>query len=185
MGSSGGSGGFWSLKLRMLSQLVVLLFAVFAAVRDAMAPGKKVGARVLLLVVLAMAIGLMVSRDTYLPFLGYAAFPPAAIVAERVPDKADRETQIAVDAPDGTRIVYWGASKDAGHVVPDPWTAYGDYANTGVAFVRDGVAKLRFQCPTQYKVGFGGRTLSRHLHYRVCGGSGLIGPVETTYVTCE
>jgi len=176
---------FWELKLRMVSVAIVLLFTIFVTIRMQMSAGISILLRISIAVVTGMAIGLLIQRDTYLPFLGYAVFPPAAIVSERIPDKADLETQVTVDAPNGARVIYWGAEKEAGAVVPNPWDAYGGYSNTGVAIVREGVAKLRFQCPTQYKVGAMGTVLKRHLHYRVCCAvSGMLGPVQTKYVTC-
>ena len=169
----------WSIRLRMYAQVLVLLFALFASVK-VLAGSGKAGAwgRVGALLVLMSAVGLMMSRDTFLPFLGFAALPPAALLTERVPDAAD-----------GSRVIYWGAGAETapGAVFADPWSAYADFANTGVAAVRDGLAKVRFVCPSQYKVGgrFVARTLDRHLHYRVCcAKTGMIGPVQTKYVTC-
>jgi len=181
----------WSIRLRMYAQVLVLLFALFASVK-VLAGSGKAGAwgRVGALLVLVSAVGLMMSRDTFLPFLGFAALPPAALLTERVPDKADLETTLSVpDAADGSRVIYWGAGAETapGAVFADPWSAYADFANTGVAAVRDGLAKVRFVCPSQYKVGgrFVARTLDRHLHYRVCcAKTGMIGPVQTKYVTC-
>lgn len=181
----------WSIRLRMAVQLLVLLFAIFAAVRTMLTPETGTIGRTVAGLVIGSALGLMLSRDTYLPFLGFSALPPAALVSERVPEKADIEIALALpDVAEGSRVIYWGAGPETapGAVVADPWTAYADYANTGVAVVRDGLAKLRFQCPSQYKVGgrFLKRTLERHLHYRVCcAKTGLLGPVETKYVTCD
>jgi len=178
---------FWKLKLRMVYMVVVLLFTIFVTFRMQISSDISIIQRIGITVVLGMAVGMLIQRDTYLPFLGDAVFPPAAIVSERIPEKADLETQVAVDAPDGARVIYWGAAKEAGAgaIVPNPWDAYGDYSNTGVAIVREGVAKLRFQCPTQYQVGAMNHTLKRHLHYRVCCvRSGMLGPVQTKYVTC-
>ena len=182
----------WAIRLRMYAQVLVLLFATVASVKVIAVGGSGGSAlsRIGGLLVLVSALGLMMSRDTFLPFLGFSAVPPAAFVSERVPDKADLETMISVaDAADGSRVIYWGAGpeKAPGAVFADPWAAYADYANTGVAVVRDGIAKLRFQCPSQYKVGgrFINRTLDRHLHYRVCCAmTGMLGPVQTKYVTC-
>lgn len=181
----------WSVRLRMGAQLLVLLFAIFASVRALLTPEAGAMGRAVAALALAAALGLMLSRDTYLPFLGLSALPPAALVSERVPEKADIEIALALpEVAEGSRVIYWGAGPETapGAVVADPWTAYADYANTGVAVVRDGLAKLRFQCPSQYKVGgrFLKRTLERHLHYRVCcAKTGLLGPVETKYVTCD
>lgn len=178
----------WSLRLRMLSQLVVLLATIFwtsGALMKNM-DESSVAAKLWLAVVLVAALWLLIQRDTYLPFLGMSAFPPAAIMSERIPERADTEIMLPLEGvADGSRVIYWGAGPDKKTVVSNPWDAYGDYGNTGVAVVRNGVAKIRFQCPTQYKVPMSWKALEKHIHYRVCcARTGLLGPVETKWVAC-
>jgi len=146
--------------------------------RDATIAGKLVS-----LIVFVMIIWVMFRRDTFLPFLGYAAYPVSLVPKESVPLGANKEVTLPIDAPDGTRVIYWGA-KPSEQVKNNPITAYGDYSNAGVATVESKEAIIRFGCPSEYKVGLGKR-LRRHIHYRLCcAQSGLIGPVETVWVTC-
>jgi hypothetical protein len=95
---------------------------------------------------------------------------------------------VKFDAPDGTRIIYWGAlaSPIPSGVYPNPYTAYGNFSNAGVATIKQGEAVIRFHCPGQYKVGrIVERKLKRHIHYRLCcGKAGLLGPVQTLWVNC-
>ena len=140
------------------------------------------------LVLLSVVVGtlaawLLVQRDTYLPFLGYAAVPPTLLKDRFAPSNANVEAAIDVDAPDGTRVLYWGArpSKD---VKSTPWKAYDDWSNAGVAVVKDKRTVVVFHCPGEYEVTYKGK-LERHLHYRLTLGSlGMLSPVQTIKVKC-
>lgn len=135
------------------------------------------------LIVIIMTLWLVFRRDTYLPFLGYCAFPKSLIPNDFAPIGSTTEISVPIDMPNGYRIVYWG-SMTSDKTASNPKLAYGDYSNAGVATVRDGEVKVRFNCPGEYYVP-SGRKLKRHLHYRVCcDKSGLLGPVKTVYVKC-
>lgn len=168
----------------MFLQAIVLLAAFVSGLVMMMARRNRVVAIVAGVVVSLSALVLAFRRDTFLPFLGVAALPPTLIKDELTPRNANVEATIAVpDAPDGARVLYWGA-RAAKEVRPTPWAAYDDWSNAGVATVKGGKALLRFECPTKYRVPVAGE-LERHVHYRVCGGAkGLMGPVRTEYVVC-
>jgi hypothetical protein len=125
------------------------------------------------------SVHLLSSRDSYLPFLGNAVFPPAVLALKTPSDAAFTAT---VPAPPGaTHVVYW-ASESAAGVAPAPGDAYGNFGNSGVVAVSSGIANLPLRCPAQYKVN--GKTLPRHVHYRVIYPSGIAGPVQSSNVTC-
>lgn len=124
----------------------------------------------------------ILSRDYYLRFLGQAAFPCGALV-ERKPDNAT--VQIPVRVTPNSNVIYWAAEplneeKDVKDV--SPWIAYSQYSNSGVVRSdRDGNAVLHVRHPSSYTVPWK-KTLSPHIHYRVCTSSGMIGRVETVFL---
>jgi hypothetical protein len=135
------------------------------------------------LVIFIMAFWLAMHRDTYLPFLSPAAFPPSLI--KDVKDESANKnvhTVIDVDAPDGTKIAFWGALP-SNTVQPTPQIAYDNYSNAGVATVMNKQASISFLCPAKYNVPWGA-TLNRHIHYRVINANGMMSSVKTVYVEC-
>lgn len=171
--------------VNLIAHVIVLLFTLFASIKIMMLSDYNVVAKFIALIVLILALYLILRRDTYLPFLGYAAFPNSLIPNDFAPVGSDTEVNVHFAAPDRTRVIYWGAmpSDKSGNTYSDPKSAYGNFANAGVATVKNGEATIRFSCPGQYMVP--GRKLKRHLHYRFCyGTSGLLGPVQTMWVTC-
>jgi hypothetical protein len=134
-------------------------------------------------VVGTMAAWLLTRRDTYLPFLGAAAIPSTLLKDRVVPADANVEAIIDVDAADGSRVLYWGA-RASSIVESNPWRAYDDYSNAGVATVVDKKAVIVFNCPGEYEVRMRGK-LDRHVHFRVASSApGIIGPVQTAFVKC-
>lgn len=185
----------WETKLAMGAKLLVLLFTVWQGMHlilESMYGGASMWERALGIIVVLAALWLLFQRDVFLPFLGETVFPAAAIAGTVVPEGSDAETVVHVDAPNGSRVVYWAAasrkaeSGGKGEVLsPDPWKAYADYTNAGVAIVMDGIARLRLRCPGRYKVAGGMKKLPRHVHYRVCcTRASMLGPVITAKVEC-
>jgi hypothetical protein len=136
------------------------------------------------------AMHLATKRDTYLPFLGEAAFPRAVLAKDDVQAiEAAGDRTMRVMAPiggsvrDGSLVVYWAAKADKDDkVISTPREAYADSSNAGVAEVRGGKAALMLACPSRYTVR--GKTLNRHVHYRVQQSDGLFGPVMTLKIQC-
>lgn len=173
--------------MHIIGQAIVLLFALFASVKLMLHKESNTVVKFIALLVIIITLWLVFQRDTYLPFLGYAAFPKSLLPNDFSPVNANTEITLHVDASDGTRLIYWGAmsSDKPNGVFGDPRTAYGNYSNAGVATVKRGEANVRFHCPGEYKVMGGGRQLKRHIHYRLCcQKSGLLGPVQTAWVKC-
>lgn len=169
--------------MHMVCQLIILLFALFAGIKMLIMRDIGMFTKFVAVLVIVATLWMVFRRDTYLPFLGYAAFPKSLIPGDFAPVNSNTEINVPFDAPDGTRVIYWGALT-AGGVQSSPQVAYGDYSNAGVATVMHGEATVRFHCPSEYYVPWG-KKLKRHLHYRFCcEKSGLIGPVRTLWVKC-
>lgn len=122
-------------------------------------------------------------RDTYLPFLGETVMP-CSLVADRTPEHADTEVRLSSLEP-GAKLLFWAtepATEGLGRI-KDWRQAYLDFANAGVTTAdAAGHAILRIRKPQPYTVPMKG-LLEAHVHWRVCGGDGLLGPVRTTTIT--
>jgi uncharacterized protein len=128
----------------------------------------------------------LLSRDYYLPFLGEAVFPCGPLVA-KVP--SDANVQVVVSVAPNSNVIYWAADhkqgdgKEGEEILKNPWVAYGQYSNAGVARSDDkGRAVLRVRKPPAYRVPPFGRELKPHVHYRVCDHDGMMSPVRTVEI---
>lgn len=129
------------------------------------------------------ALYLAFQRDTYLPFLGETVMP-CSLMPDRIPDHADTEVAISGVTP-GAKILYWATepATEGLNRINDWRRAYLDFANAGVTTAdAGGHAILRIRKPQPYTVPIKGR-LEAHVHWRVCGNGGMIGPVMTTTLT--
>lgn len=129
------------------------------------------------------AIYIGFSRDTYLPFLGETVMP-CSVLKEKIPDNADLKVRIM--APHKHKVIYWAAepsdANDKLKAVKNWKDAYGDYNNIGVAIAEeDGSALLHVRKPQPYWVP-PGKKLQPHIHYRICGEGGLLGPVRSLFI---
>ncbi len=122
---------------------------------------------------------IVLQRDFYLFFLDQAAFP-CAPMQPKEPEGANTEIRIENLRPD-SNVVFWAAESDD-EIRADPWKAYGQNTNSGVARTDErGTVVIRVRKPASYKVP-SGRALIPHIHYRVCEQPGLLGPVRTISV---
>jgi uncharacterized protein len=134
--------------------------------------------------VIYMLVGLsalfhILSRNFYLPFLGDTVFPCNSMV-EKVPENAD--TSVKITTIPNSNIIFWAAEHD-NEVKENPWIAYVEYSNAGVAKSDvNGVAVLNFRKPAPYKVKNGWKTLVPHVHYRVCKYPGMLSEVKTVFL---
>lgn len=135
---------------------------------------KNIEPIIYILVGLAALLHLL-SRDYYLTFLGPAAFPCGSLVP-RTPDNANKSIEVMVEP--NVNVIYWAA--EPGEDVKDnPWIAYNEFANAGVAKSdATGKAILKFRYPAAYRVPFRGK-IPAHVHYRTCKMSGMMSRVET------
>lgn len=139
--------------------------------------GSVIARAVFLLVALAAA-AVVFRRDFYLPFLGETVMP-CSVLADQTPEGA--ETEIGVKVTPGAKVLFWAAEpanedlKD----LQDYRGAYLQYRNAGVTTAdAAGNATLKVRTPQPYKVPLRGE-LAPHIHYRVCGEGGFMGPVRT------
>jgi uncharacterized membrane protein YuzA (DUF378 family) len=145
--------------------------------------GRGVIANTVYVMVGLAALFLAFKRDTYLPFLGETVMP-CSLMPDRIPEHADTEVAIHGIAP-GAKIMYWATepATDGLTRIKDWSHAYLEYANAGVTTAdAGGHATLRIRKPQPYTVPVKGR-LEAHVHWRVCGDGGMVGPVMTTTVT--
>jgi uncharacterized membrane protein YuzA (DUF378 family) len=146
---------------------------------DPLAKLSNVWVRIVCVLVGVSVLIHMFSRNYYLPFLGDSAYPCGSL-ALKTP--SDANVEVLVNVSPNTNVVYWAAESN-NDVQPNPWMAYSSNTNAGVTRSdATGKAMLRVRRPASYKVPTG-RTLESHIHYRVCISPGMLGPVETTYLT--
>jgi hypothetical protein len=159
-------------------------FAAFGARGDIFRLLGPIGRVIAHGLVAVAALWVAFRRDTYLPFLGETVMP-CSVLMDRVPEHADKEVHVDGLTP-GAKVIFWAAEPATeGLARIRTWQqAYLDYANAGVATV-DGAGHAVFHVrkPAGYVVP-GGRGLTAHVHWRVCGegAGGMLGPVQTTPV---
>lgn len=148
-----------------------------------LASTRGMAARGMYALIIIAALGVALRRDTYLPFLGSTVMP-CSILEERIPEHADTEVSLNGITP-GAKVLYWAAEPaTAGLATIADWRrAYLDFANAGVAVAdAGGHVVLRIRKPQPYTVPTG-RRLEAHVHWRVCGVDGMLGPVQATEIT--
>ena len=162
---------------------IILLYSLYSSIYFISDCDSSNVTKIVAFLVICIALYFGMQRDTYLPFLYCSAFPHTLIKDVHVPPHANVSSVIKVDAPDGTRVAYW-AAVSSNTIFPDPYKAYANYSNTGVAEVKNGKATLMFSCPSQYVVPWG-MTLEKHVHYRIIYNGGMMSRVNTIFVKCN
>jgi uncharacterized membrane protein YuzA (DUF378 family) len=129
------------------------------------------------------AISLLFSKDMYLPFLGETVLPGGSL-QQKTPQSAN--DQVTIKTRPKAKVVYWASEPNPtqGKAVPTWEEAYDEYENSGVAVADDqGNAILRFRgTPQAYTVPLHGR-LEPHIHFRVSGKNGMMGPVQIMFTS--
>lgn len=117
------------------------------------------------------------NRNFYLPFLGTSVYP-THLMQEILPKNASLKIKINNVIPN-TKIVYWASYSKNDVVVDNPWKAYDDYSNSGIASSnKDGIVIVQLRKPVSYRIP-SGSILKPHVHYREMLMNGLLGPVKT------
>jgi hypothetical protein len=144
----------------------------------------------IILLLIASIFMLAFERNFYLSFLGWSVYPCGSL-AEKVPVGATIAVPIKVKP--NSNVIYWATepstttspsstSSDT-EPISNPWDAYANYDNSGVVKSdAGGNAVLRVRSPSSYRVGLFNRKLNKHIHYRVCNQSGMLGEVKTVYI---
>jgi hypothetical protein len=143
--------------------------------------GDGVISKVIYILVGLSALGVMLDRDTYLPFLG-PMVAPCTVLENREPPGATKEIKVIV--PANSKVIYWAAEPGAENMKElKSWKdAYVKYENAGVATANaDGIAVLKVRPPQSYKVPFKGK-IESHVHYRVCGDAGWMGSIQSAFI---
>lgn len=121
------------------------------------------------------AIWLASKQTTWLPFLGYSVMPGSVVPLSK-PTGANKK--INIKTKPNAKIVYW-ASKNSDEKA-DVVDAYGNYSNAGVVMAdAEGNAVAEIVEGAGYVVPTG-KSISRHIHFRIIGSSnGIMGKVMT------
>jgi uncharacterized membrane protein YuzA (DUF378 family) len=132
------------------------------------------------IIIAACGIYLLMKRDTYLPFLGEAAFPIP--LENKIPvKKGDQISLELTDLPPYKKVIYW-ASNPSSNTYDNPVDAYGNYENQGVVTSdKHGKATIIFNKPGAYKVNTH-KKLSVHVHYRYWTKYGLTSEIKTVNI---
>jgi uncharacterized membrane protein YuzA (DUF378 family) len=131
------------------------------------------------LLVATAAILLLIRRDTYLPFLGYTVMPKP--MEEYNPSGENIITKTIENLPPNVKLIYW-AALPSDKTIDNPYDAYGEYTNQGVTTTNsNGIAELKVQNPTSYKVPLKG-TLLPHIHYRYWKSPGMASRLFTVKI---
>lgn len=168
--------------VNMLSFILIFVFTIYQSVYIIANERTSLFLKVIATCVLIATMFVGSLRTTYLPFLGRTVLPASLLKDVSDAKAGDVVVKVPVDAPDGTRVVYW-ASKSADTVIETPYEAYAEFKNSGVALVKDKVATFYIECPSSYKVPYA--TLRPHVHYRVALPKGLLSVVKTVHVDCS
>jgi len=131
------------------------------------------------------AIYVSLQQTTYLPFLGECVVPIFNFLNDTTmknltPSAIERGyRRINIKIPEnetGGKIIYWAANPSNSNI-DSPIVAYGDFDNSGIANIVNGVATISLLCPANYKVGL--LTLPKHIHFRVVNKDGILSKIYT------
>ena len=124
-------------------------------------------------------------KETFLPFLGSTAYPLGLIPSEMYPPKSNFTIELDFKYPNGSKVIYWSANPtEKDKIYDNPYDAYGDYKNSGIAIINNNKAVLHLHCPNKYKVPMG-KVLDKHIHYRIAlPNNPILTDVKTTYINC-
>jgi len=136
--------------------------------------------KVIYVVIALAALKLAFKKTTWLPFLGYSAFPSSSLIPTKF--NLIGNTIVKVHVTPNTRVAYWAALPRKTEDIPFVDDAYGHYENSGVVLSdENGVAELLILPGSEYRV-HSGRVIGKHIHYRELDlASGMIGKIETVF----
>jgi hypothetical protein len=125
-------------------------------------------------------------KETFLIFLGECAYPISLIPNAIYPPNTNFTIELDLNIPNGSKIIYWASTdnKDKNYVFNNPYDAYGNYENSGVAIVNNKKVSINIKCPNKYKVP-SGSILDQHIHYRIAfPNNPILSDVKTLKIKC-
>ena len=125
-------------------------------------------------------------KETFLPFLGSTVYPISLIPSAIHPKKTNFSVEVNLNYPNGSKVIYWAADggNEDNKIAKNPMDAYGNYNNSGVAIINNKKTTLHLNCPNKYKIP-SGRTLDKHLHYRVAiPNNPILSNIKTLFINC-
>jgi hypothetical protein len=165
---------YLTMVLQMVLLLTLLGLGTYLVVYSTSFIVKTVG-----LLYIVVSVMLLAKRDTFLPFLGDMAFPKS-LLKPSTPKDTNGSVKVRLQVANGTPVVYW-ASESSSTTFEDPWKAYQDYENAGVALVEGGLVEFKFRYPASYYVP-SGFLIKQHVHFRVMQSNGMLSNVKTVYL---
>jgi len=168
--------------LHLLAAVVVVVTSLVISIKGITSNQSTAGKILLSLLVTVCALYLAFQKSTYLPFLGETVMP-CSLLQEQTPDQANYEKRVTIQGA-GRKVLFWASEPDTEHLekLNDWRKAYLGFHNAGVTVITaDDIAILKVRKPQPYTVPVKGR-LEAHIHYRVCGDNGFLGPVQTVFL---
>jgi hypothetical protein len=146
----------------------ILIMSLINAFYILYSPSVNIFLKLISFILIFVVIYIGSFKETYLPFLHASVFPFPLIPSSNLyPPSSNLSIPLDFDYPDGSKVIYWASKpNDKNQTYNNPYDAYGNYTNSGVAIVNNKKAVLYLNSPEKYKVP-SGITLDRHIHYRV------------------
>jgi len=168
--------------LHFFAAIIVVVTSLVISIKGMTSNQSTAGKVLLCLLVAVSALYLAFQQSTYLPFLGETVVP-CSLLQEQTPEGANYEKRVSVQGV-GRKVLFWAAEPATEYLekLNDWRKAYLGFHNAGVTIVTaDDTAVLKVRKPQPYTVPVKGR-LEAHIHYRVCGDNGFLGPVQTVFL---
>lgn len=161
--------------------LILVITTIVVSVLGLMRKKANAVQNAVFIFLLFVAFGKLKDRDYYLPFLGDSVFPNN-LLEETTPDGYNTIVKVKVPGENSTKVVYWASLENNGTNNQMPWTAYGNYRNSGVTMSNSkGEALLKIISPRGYKTPWG-KSLKPHVHYRYFKTNGMMSRVYTQFI---
>ena len=168
--------------LHLFAAIVVVVTTLVVSIKGMTSTQSTAGKVLLSLLVTVCALYLGFQRSTYLPFLGETVMP-CSLLKEQTPESANYTKRVTIHGV-GRKVLFWAAEPSTEYLekLNDWRKAYLGFHNAGVTIIReDDTVILKVRKPQPYTVPVKGR-LEAHIHYRVCGDNGFLGPVQTVFL---
>jgi len=177
-------GGNWTNSILLI---IILVATIILCFYNLFSSKTLLFFKFISLLMVFIIIYLFTVKEIFLPFLGSAAYPPSLIPGAMHPPNTNFTVELNFNYPDGTKVIYWAAESNAqepNEVYNNPQEAYGSFKNSGVAIINNGKTLLHLNCPDKYKIPTG-RTLKKHIHYRIAfPNNPILSSVKTMYINC-